>query len=374
MKKILFYTLSLIIFLSSCQPKAKTNASIKDEIFAYKEQITNLNKKITELESQLSTDSLKTNKIKVKVLNLTLQPFEHKFEATGSVEAVKEAFISPEMSGQIKKIYVKEGDRVSKGKTLVSLNSSVLYNNLAELEVNLELAKTMYEKQKELWDKKIGSEVQYLQAKTQKESLERSVLTLKSQIGMSTVNAPFAGVVDQVFQKEGELGTPGMRIIQLVNLDYMFATAQISEKYLSSINHGDSVMVAFPSYPEMKIHTTVYQKGNIINPNNRTFEIKLKFKNKNNKIKPNLLTILTLKDYFNASTISVPTLIVNQDIKGTYVYVEDNKNGKKIAKKRYVETGRSNSENTLIISGLNENDKVITSGYHLVKDGTEIFY
>ncbi len=372
MKKTILFSIIIAGLLISCSPKKEGNEVIKEQISKYKTQVADLNNKITELEAQLDIDNISINTIKVKTIVLKKQSFEHHFEATGNIEAVKEAFISPEMGGQIKKVYVKEGDKVSKGKTLVALNSEVLYNNLASLEPNLELATTMYEKQKELWEQNIGSEVQYLQAKTQKESLERNVQTIKSQIRMTTLNAPFSGIVDQIFQKEGELGAPGMRIIQLVSLDYMYATAEISETYLSSINKGDSVKISFPSYPDMEINSFVYQKGNIINPNNRTFQIKIKFRNIENKIKPNLLAVITLNDYFDAEAISVPTLIVNQDIKGSFVYVEADKGNKKIAQKRYVETGLSNGYNTIIKSGLHENEKVIIEGYHLVKDGTVI--
>jgi len=372
MKNTFLFAIIIAGLLVSCSPKTKTDAEIKDQIFAYNEQIADIEMKISELEAQLKGDSIAHNSVKVKTLQIISQPFEHHFEATGNIEAVEEAFISPEMSGQIKNIYVKEGENVSKGKTLVALNSDVLRNNLASLKPNLELATTMYEKQKELWEQNIGSEVQYLQAKTQKESLETNVKTIESQIRMTTINAPFSGIVDKIFQKEGEFGTPGMRIIQLVNLDYMYATAQISEIYLATINNGDSVKITFPSYPDLKINSVIYQKGNVIDPDNRTFEIKIKFKNIGNKIKPNLLAVLTLSDYYNAKEISVPTLIINQDIKGSFVYVEVNKANKKIAEKRYVEIGLSNGYNTIIKSGLHENEKVIVEGYHLVKDGTVI--
>lgn len=376
MKKIfLIPVIAISLFLMACGGKQpQGDQAIKEQIFKYKEQVADLNNKIAELEAQLNPDSVSQAGIKVEVQQVSSGTFEHHIEATGSIEAVKEAFISPEMSGQIKKIYVNEGDHVQQGKTLVALNSEVLRNNLAELEINLELAKTMYEKQKSLWEQEIGTEVQYLQAKTQKESLERSVQTLKSQIAMTTVNAPFSGIVDQIFQKEGELGTPGMRIIQLVDLNYMFAVAEVSEKYISSIHEGDKVKLHFPAFPDMEIESTVFQKGNILNPNNRTFEIKVKFQNKDNKIKPNLLATLTLNDYSSENAITVPNNIVMQDINGAFVFVEVNENGKKIARKKYVKTGLSNNFSTIITSGLSENDKVITKGYHLVKDGTEIFY
>ncbi len=372
MKKTFLFAIIIAGLLVSCSPKTKTDAEIKDEIFAYNEQISDIKTKIAELESQIKSDSVAFKTLKVKILQIVSQPFEHHFEATGNIEAVEEAFISPEMSGQIKNIYVKEGQSVTKGKTLVALNSEVLRNNLASLEPNLALARTMYEKQKELWEQNIGSEVQYLQAKTQKESLETNVNTIKSQIRMTTINAPFSGIVDQIFQKEGEFGTPGMRIIQMVSLDYMYATAEISEIYLPTVNNGDSVKITFPSYPEMKINSVIYQKGNVIDPNNRTFEIKIKFKNIGNKIKPNLLAVLMLSDYYSEKEISVPTLVINQDIKGSFIYIGVDKGNKKVAEKRYVETGLSNGYNTIIKSGLHESEKVIVEGYHLVKDGTVI--
>ena len=374
---LIIITIGLLLFSCGSQKKqAETPEQIKEQIFAYKEQVADINKKIKDLEILLKeSDTTKENSaLKVNIKQLIVEPFAHYFEATGSVEAVQEAFISPQINGQIKRIYVKEGDFVKKGQLLASLNSEVMRNNLEELKIQMILADTLYQKQKQLWKQNIGSEVQYLQAKTQKESLERSIKTLKSQIAMSNIRAPFSGIVDQIFQKEGELGTPGMRIIQLVNLNYMFVTADLSEKYLKDISQRDSMIITFPSYPDITINTTVFQKGNIIDPNNRTFIIKARFKNIKNQIKPNLLAIMRLKDYETPDALLVPSMIINQDINGFFLYLVALENGKNIAKKTYVEIGKADNYNTIITKGLKEGDKVIVDGYNLVRDGNEIIY
>ena len=378
MKRTYYLIIIIGLLLSACgRPPVQTPEQIKEKIFSYKEEIAELNKKISDLEVKLKeTDTTNIdNAISVSIKELTTEYFAHYFEATGEVEAVKEAYISPEINGQIKRIYVKEGDFVKKGQLLASLNSAVMYNNLAELEIQLVLADTLFQKQKQLWKQNIGSEVQFLQAKTTKESLERSIKTLKSQIAMSNVRAPFAGIVDRIFQKEGELGTPGMRIIQLVNLSTMYVKTDLSEKYLKDISQRDSIIITFPSYPDIKIRTTVYQKGNIIDQNNRTFTIKARINNIKNQIKPNLLAVIRLQDYNTPEAILVPTMIINQDINGFFLYcVKQNEKGKNMAKKTYVEIGRADNINTIITSGLQKGDRVIIGGYNLVRDGSEIKY
>jgi RND family efflux transporter MFP subunit len=376
MKKNFLILVMITVSLVACNQQTNDPAKIKEQIFAYKEQLVDINAKIAELEALLEgNDSLITKDglfVSVKVLQKS--SFKHYFETTGSVEAVNDAFISPQYNGQIKKIYVEEGDRVSKGKLLAELNSDVLQSSIVEIENGLALATVLFEKQEELWNQNIGSEVQYLQAKNTKEGLEKSLNTLKSQLELTKVYAPFAGIVDEIYQKEGELGIQGVKMLQLVNLNEMYVNSEVSESYISSIFEKDSAILTFPSYPEIELNTTIYQKGNVIESSNRTFNIKLKIKNIDEKIKPNLLAIIKLSDYETHSSLLVPTVVINKDVNGQFLYTAEDVNGKYVAKKKYVTIGQSDDENTIIESGLSEGEMVITEGFNLVKEGTVVFF
>ncbi len=370
MKKILTILTVLILLIASCSKKTKDPQAIRNQIMEYKSQIAELNKKIDELYAQLGEDTASYgDMLKVKVETAQLKPFEHYVEVTGNVDAVEDAIISPQLNGQITKIYVKEGQYVKKGQLLMQLNAEVLRKNLAQLQTNLLLADTMFEKQKKLYEEKVISEVQYLKAKNQKESLEKNIAALQSQIAMATVKAPFSGVVDRIFVKEGELAAPGKPALQLVNLSQMEATAEISEKYLPKVNIGDIVTLTFQTYPDIKLNSKISFKGNVIDPVNRTFRIKVQFKNINNKIKPNMLAVIHFKDFQADKVFVVKTEILSKDINGWYLFVVK-ENGE--VEKRYVKIGVSDQKNTVITEGLNAGDKYIVQGFNLVKDGMKV--
>lgn len=373
MKKILMI-FGLSLLLTACGGKSELdNEQIEKQIFEYKEQVAELNKKIDELEAKLSIGD-NTQNLKVTVREIQPRYFEHHFEVSGTVEAIRHANISPEMNGQIKRIHIKEGQRVSKGQLLVSLNSNVLQKSIDELETGLELTKTIYEKQKELWDKNIGTEVQYLEAKTNYESMNKKLKSLNAQLKMTKIYAPFSGIVDEINQKEGEMGSPGFPMLQLVDLSELYVNADVSEKYLSSLEKGDSTWLHFPSYPMMEVPATIYRTGNIVKEGNRTFKIQIKLNNINNKLKPNILSIVKLIDFTVDDAILAPSIIIKQDINGKYLYKISETDGQEIAKKIYIKTGVSNEKYTMITEGLKTGDKIITQGYHLVKDGTPVSY
>ncbi|MCK4406924.1 MAG: efflux RND transporter periplasmic adaptor subunit [Bacteroidales bacterium] len=372
MKKIIF--LLLIIIFTACQSTDSPEA-IKEKIQGYKNDISELNHKIDKLEEELnkySNDNESKHKIPVSVLKLEYQKFNHFLEASGSVESINEAFISPEINGQIKKIYVTEGVRVKKGDLLVKINTSITENTINEVKTSLELATTVYEKQKQLWEKKIGSELQFLEAKNNKESLENKLNTLNAQLEMALIKSPIDGIVDEIFQKEGELGLPGIQLMQIINLDKLYINIDVSEAYLSNINKGDMVTLEFPAYPEIKIKVPIHRIGNVVKPENRTFTVQLKINNLEEKLKPNILSVIKINDFSTDSALVVPSIIIKQDFNGSYVYVAKNQSENMIAKKVYVKTGMSDGSNTMITEGLNPGQMVITKGYNLVKNGTEI--
>lgn len=369
MKKI-FITLFLTGILFSCSTSGTDEKATKKQIAEYKKELTEINNKIAELELQLTgQENIHMAKTAVKVAEVKKAPFAHYFEATGELESVSEAFISPETGGQITVLNVVEGQKVKKGQLLAKLNTSVIEQQISEVKTRLDLAEIIYNKQSELWEKKIGSERQFLEAKNNYESLQSSLKSLQAQYNMSILRSPIDGYVEQIAQKKGEMAAPGMQLMQIINLDNLYVTTKLSEAYLSSIQVGDVVGIRFPSFPGLVLHKPVYRIGNVINKQSRTFDVQVKIENNDGLLKPNLLANILINDYDSEASIVVPTIIIKEDMKGNYLFVvEQNSEEWKVTKK-YVETGITYASKTEVLSGLNEGEQIITAGYSNVSDG-----
>ena len=365
----------LLIFLASCS-SPETEKSIRDQIAKNKKEISSLEQQTAVLEKKLAgidPDGDKNKQqIPVTITEVTTGKFNHYIEVSGTAEAVREAYISPEIGGQIREIYVQEGDYVERGKVLAKLNTEMTESSIADLQASLDLAVVVYEKQKRLWDQGIGSEIQYLNAKNTKESLEQKIVTLKAQLEMAILKSPVNGIVDEIFQKRGELASPGMRMMQVVNLDELFINADVSETYLSQINEGDMVSLEFPVYPDMKIDAPVFRKGNVINPGNRTFTIQMKLKNPDKSLKPNILSVIHINDFSSDSAMVIPSVLIKQDITGSYIYTIEDNAGNMVAKKVYVTTGQTYEDKTMVLTGIYPGQKIIDQGYNMVSDGSEV--
>ncbi|OQX77818.1 MAG: hypothetical protein B6D61_06560 [Bacteroidetes bacterium 4484_249] len=373
MKKIVF--IIIVAFLASCgsENNKGSNEEIKSQIAEYKKQVDDLNTKIAELQKQLNDQTEKVSyKIPVSVKDLMYEPFNHYIEINGTVEAIHAALISPEINGQVLEVYVQEGERVKKGQRLLKLNSSITENSIKEVETALELAKTVYERQKRLYDKDIGSELDYLTAKNNKESLESKLKTLHAQADMALVKSPIDGIVDNIFIKKGEMAIPGMQAMHVVNLDDLYVNADVSEAYLTKVKKGDLVLLEFPSYPEIKMEVPVYRTGNVVKASNRTFNVQLKIRNINEEIKSNVMASIKINDFSNERAFLVPSIIIKQDLKGSYVYLAQKNSSVLKARKVYIKTGISYGDETMITEGLNSGDRVIVKGYNQVSDGAEV--
>lgn len=371
MKKI-FILLVATGFMYSCSSTVEKD-DIQGQITTYKSEVKALNEKIKELEGQLAaSDKLVDNavKIKVKTMKTKVMPFSHYFDATGDIETIDEAYISPEISGQITSINVKEGNYVKKGQVLAKLNSDVIESNIAQLQTQLELAETMFNKQTELWNKQIGSERQYLESKANYESLQSQLKTLKAQYDYTILKSPINGYVEIISQKEGEFAMPGMQFMQIVNLEELYINAKISETYLPVIKKGEEVEITFSSYPEMLIIEPVYRVGNVINSNNRTFLVQVKVNNKDGLLKPNLLANIRINDYNSDNNIVIPTILIKEDMSGSFVFIAEENNGQWVAKKKYISLGHSYRDKTEILTGLQANEVLITDGYNKVSNGS----
>lgn len=312
----------------------------------------------------------------VSIDTLNQQIFRHYAEVQGNVATDENIIIYPEYSGILTNVSVNEGERVTKGQVLAVIDDGGLKNQLAQLEAQARLAKTTYERQERLWNQNIGSEIQYLETKTNYEALESSVNRLKSQLAKTVVRAPFSGVVDEVISEQGEVVNPGQnQLFRLISLDKMYVEAEVPENYLSKIQKGTDVKVNISSVGK-EFSGEVSQVGNNINPNNRTFRIEVSVPNENGLIKPNQIATIRLNDYTADTAIVVPESSIQKNAMGeSLVYLYEPNGGKKntgTAKKAVVEVGYTYNDSIEVKRGLNGGEILITEGSRNLREGQEV--
>jgi membrane fusion protein, multidrug efflux system len=342
--KPFIYTAFVALMLASCAP-AETEETSAIE--------TQNNERVTNIST----------------LNVSPVKFEHFFNVQGVVETDQNAQIFPEAAGKITSIKVKEGDKVSKGQVLMTIDSRIVSNQIDELKSRLGLVEVLFKKQEKLWNQNIGSEIQFLEAKNNFESLKQNLETLEAQRSLYTINAPFGGVIDEINPKEGEMANPGVPAMRLINTDKMYIKADITERYLGQVKEGDLVMINFPGVEE-KMNSKIGRIASFINPNNRSFKIKLDLDNKSGKLKPNMLGEMQVRDYVNDSTIVIPTSLIQMTPTGEeFVYLVEQKDGKAMAKKQTIKSGMNYENNSEILEGLNGYEVLINKGARSIKDG-----
>lgn len=369
--KPIFYTAFIALAVVACKPKAEGIDKLKEQRDSLKSVRAEVTEKIKALEAQIATMDTTIKERVTSITTLALQPttFEHFFAVQGAAETDQNAQIFPEAPGKITSIKVKEGDRVTKGQVLMTIDSKVVNNQIDELKSRLALVKTVYEKQEKLWKQNIGSEIQYLEAKNNYESLQQNLETLEAQRSLYTITAPFSGIVDEINPKEGEMANPAMAAIRLINTENMYIKADITERYLGEVKEGDIVMVNFPGVEE-KVESRIERIGNFINPNNRTFKIKLNLNNKNNNLKPNMLGELKVRDYVSDSTIVIPSSLIQMTPSGEeFVYIIDQQGDQTTAKKVSIKSGMTYDNKSEIVEGLKGYEVLIDKGARSIKDG-----
>ncbi len=330
-------------------------------------QIKQLQDKIKELDPQEKIPLITTFTAKQ-------ESFHHFVELQGSVDTKQNLVIYPEYSGVLTSVYVKEGQKVSKGQTLAKIDDGGLSQQVAQLQIQADLAKTTFERQERLWNQKIGSEIQYLQAKSNYEAQQKAVNQLQQQIGKTYVRAPFSGTIDDVITEQGSVVAPGQsELFRIVNLKDMYIETDVPESYISSITNGKDVKVEFPILGT-EMDAKVRQAGSFINPANRTFKIEVAVPNKDNKIKPNLTAKLKINDYTNEKAILIPQSIISENAEGKqYVYtVTDKEENKGKAKRVFIETGKTQGDYIEVLSGLENGNEIVEEGARSVKDGQEV--
>jgi len=369
--------MSLMVFVTvSCGKKEDNSlAGKKAQLAALQKEASTLTDNIQKLQSEI--DKLEPNK-ELKVKTVSVSPistanFQHFVEATGRLEAENNVFVSPQTGGALTKVFVKIGDYVTKGQKIATIDNSILRNSIQEVEIQLETAKTIFERQKNLWDQKIGTEVQYIQAKSTVESLERRINTLKSQDVFNVVVSPISGVVDEVRLKAGEIAAPGIGIVRIVNFSDLKVVANVPDTYAGTISKGDMVKIKFPDL-QKEISAKLSYVSQTINQVSRTFTVEAKVPNFDKSLKPNLTAIMNVNDQSKGAAIVITESFVQNTEQGSIVYVAETEGNKKIARAKVVKTGLSYDGKIEIISGLTSGDLLITQGYQEIVDGQLINY
>lgn len=361
----LLISLTSVLLFSACEPDKKS------QLEQLKIQKAELETQIKDLEAEILTngrDSTEDNSRYVMVRKLVAETFKNYVEVQGMVDADENITLSAEMGGQVTKILVKAGQQVSKGQLLAETDNKVILKGISELQTALDLANTMYEKQKNLWDQKIGTEVQYLSAKSQKEGLEKKMASLQEQLEFTKITSPIEGTVDAIHTKTGQMLGPGFPVVTVVNFSSMKVKAEVPESYAPRIHGGSEVSVLFPDMKD-SIQGKLSHAARVINPLNRTFIVEMLLENKK-EYHPNMIAVLRINDYSSPKpAIVIPSSVImrNEDGKD-YVMIAD----KGAAKKVNISTGKKYKGRVEILSGLNEGDDLIITGYQQLNDGDVI--
>jgi len=383
MKK-LFSLIILTVIITSCGGDSKSVESIiesndLDKIRERRSEIiseqTEINLKLKQIDDAITKlDTLKNFPL-VTAFQVKQNNFNHFLELQGSVATKKNIILYPEFSGLLTSINVIEGQHVSKGKVLGTIDDGGLSQQLAQMEVQLNLAETTYERQKRLWEQKIGSEMEYLQAKANFEGMQNAVNQMRSQVAKTSIRAPFSGIIDDVITEQGTVVSAGMtELIRLVNLDDMYIKADVPESYLSSISKGKTVEVYFPVLGE-SLTAEVSQVSNYINPGNRTFSIMINIPNKNKSVKPNLTAKIKINDYTSEKAVLIPQSIISENALGEqYIYIAKRKGNsdEAVAAKVMIKTGKTQGDFVEIIEGVTNGDTIVNEGARSVKDGQNV--
>lgn len=354
----------------SCAQEQGVDAK-KTRLAELKDQVSSMNTEIKTLETEiakLDPEFAKSNKKSILITTAAARKgeFTHFVEVTGSVLSKKNVSISAETAGRILEVPAIEGMRVAKGQILARIDAESIQRNIEEMESSLELATTIFQKQERLWKQKIGTEIQYLEAKNRKDGLEKSLAAMTTQLDKALVRAPFNGTVESVDVRMGELVQPGVPMFQFVGESDLFIQADVSESFVGVLSKGDSVEVEFPSINKA-MKTRVSSVGGVINPNNRTFKVEVFLPNRF-EVKPNMISILKIKDYENKESVIVPAHLILADNQGDYIFIVENGT----AQKKYVKRGLTYGDETEIKEGLTGTETIVDKGFREVGDNFSV--
>lgn len=339
-------------------------AELKNQVGALNTEIKTLETEISKLDPEFASANKKS--ILITTAAARKGEFTHFVEVTGSVLSKKNVSISAETAGRILEVPAMEGMRVTKGQILARIDSETIQRNIEEMENSLELATTIFQKQERLWGQKIGTEVQYLEAKNRMEGLQKNLASMKTQLDKTYVRAPFSGTIETVQVRIGELVQPGVPMFEFVGESDLYIQADVSESYVGVLGKGDTVMVDFPSLKK-SITSRVSAVGGVINPNNRTFKVEVALPNTAD-VKPNMISVLKIRDYQNSTSVLVPAHLILADNQGDYVFVVENQT----AQKKYVKRGLTANNETEILEGLTGSETLVDKGFREVGDNFSV--
>lgn len=371
-----YLSILIVLFLGACSQPAddqmpKDLAGKKTLLAKKIAEKKKLENEIALLQKDITSLSPAVVKEKVNVVIDTVEraKFVRYIDLQGTVQSEDFVNAASEIGGRILQLNVKEGQSVSKGQLLAKTDVEAIRTQKEELSKALDLANDVYERQKRLWEQNIGSEIQYLQAKNNKERLEKSLLTLDAQLRKSNVYAPISGVIDLVFLKQGEVAGPGVPIVQILSTKRVKIVSDVPETYLGKIKIGNKVDIHFPTL-DKTITKPISMLGRTIDPSNRTFKVEVLTDNAMNELKPNLLAVIKINDYTVDNAVIVPMDIIQQEVSGQkFIYVAESQNSSWTAKKMVVTTGESTEGNVVITSGLKPGDKIIVKGGKTLTNG-----
>ena len=376
-----FYTILLITVIIGCNSSGSTSIESLienkdlDELKKRKDEYVNamnaMKVELNEINSGIAFLDENERLTLVSKYEIKEQVFTSYIEAQANLKTRKNVLILPEFQGTLEKIYVDEGQSVSKGKLLAEINDSGLKDQLDQLIIQRDFAKENYERIQRLWENNIGSEIQFLKSKSDFESIQKGVDQMRDMLSKTKIYAPFTGVIDEIIANQGSNLIPGVtNILRLVNLDDVYAEAFVSEKYISSISNGTEALVKIPLLNK-EIQSKITQTGNFIDPNNRTFRIEIPVDNSDRRIKQNLDAKILINTYKKDNAVVVPLRIIREDAEGkNYIYVmdEDKKDGVYITRKAVIKIGNKSNTDAEVIEGLNFGEIIVLEGANLVED------
>lgn len=378
MKQFLFILLTSGLLLAACSNPDGSGKSIPESpaeqralLQQKKEQLQLLQEEITKLEDLLGVEAGKAADGDAKLvttLKLEKTLFRRFSEIQGNVTPVKSNTISSETGGRLIRIAVREGDVVKAGQLLATVDMEPIQKQLQELETSMELATDVYNRQKRLWEQKIGSEMQYLQAKNTKERLEKSMESLKSQLKKANIYAPISGVIEELINEQGDVAAPGMPIMHLINTTNLKVVAEVPERYVGTVKQNDNVKIKVPAL-SMEQEAKIALIGKVVHTTNRTFKLETTLDNRQGLLKPNLLALVYIEDYREPNALVISVDLVQEEVGGKkFVFIAAKDGELQRAKKVYVTTGESYDNQIVIKEGLNPGDEIIVLGSRGLND------
>jgi len=372
MKKSIIY-FALIGFLVACSATSDKKAELEKLKIEHDKIAT----QIAQLEAEINPEGAKAElkSVAVKVTPTVECIFNHYIDVQGTVDADQNIGVSPQMPGIVTAVHVKEGDRVRKGQLMVELDAQVVKQQLQEVNTQLALAASIFEKQSALWDKKIGSEVQYLQAKNNKEALEQRVNTIREQMKLANIVSPINGTVESMPLRVGMMASPGLptSTVRVINMSVAKITADVAETYATRIKDGNEALVSFPDLGK-DIETKLNFTSHYIDPTNRTFKVECRVSSKDAELRANMVAYIKIKDYSNEKAFCLPINYVQSNQSGKFVYVAKQNGNDWIAERRNIQTGMDYNGNIEVLEGISAGENIITSGFQSLNGGEKVIF